>query len=78
MLHKTCDRSYDVSKNFKILYDDYSLLGAGQDKQSLMERQMAFVVNHRANPLTQNRVVIWLVGTEHFFLLLKLSFLLFE
>ncbi|MBA0676057.1 hypothetical protein Goari_017567, partial [Gossypium aridum] len=51
----------DVSKNFKILYDDYGLLVAGQDRQSLMERQMAFIVNHRANPLTQNRVVIWVI-----------------
>ncbi|TYI96418.1 hypothetical protein E1A91_D01G071300v1 [Gossypium mustelinum] len=40
--------------------DQFGFL-TGQDRQSLMERQMAFIVNHRANPLTQNRVVIWVI-----------------
>ncbi|XP_039026922.1 MLO-like protein 11 [Hibiscus syriacus] len=32
-----------------------------QARESLMQRQTAFVVNHRSNPLTKNRAIIWLI-----------------
>ncbi|GMJ05231.1 MILDEW RESISTANCE LOCUS O 14 [Hibiscus trionum] len=32
-----------------------------QARESLMRRQTAFVLHHRANPLTKSRVVIWVV-----------------
>ncbi|KAK8622741.1 hypothetical protein V6N13_117644 [Hibiscus sabdariffa] len=58
-----CDHSHaiDVSKIFKTLYDDYGLFAAAQARQSLMRTQTAFVLHHRANPLTKSRVVIWVI-----------------
>ncbi|KAL4311458.1 hypothetical protein GQ457_01G004680 [Hibiscus cannabinus] len=58
-----CDHSHaiDDSKFFKTLYDDYSLFAAAQARQSLMRTQTAFVLHHRANPLTKSRVVIWVI-----------------